>query len=237
MSYPSQSGGFYGYGAQLGNVEGMGAVAGSLNHDLSYPKIPGRDVQGIPNANDPVMREKLRQRLLNNPGGGEDLPGFLKKAEGQFGDQNPLAFGSSNLPNAVANMGGQFPMGNMGGLANSPFTQTEAPFGEVAGILDGIFGRKSKPLKPGEKPTMDELGTKTGERMMERKRATEEALKMLRGGSSSNEVNPFEALLAQNQGPSSPVKYYPDANKGQGGYLLNTGAGRIGEVRPRIPLA
>ncbi len=117
MSYPSQSGGFYGYGAQLGNVEGMGAVAGSLNHDLSYPKIPGRDVQGIPNANDPVMREKLRQRLLNNPGGGEDLPGFLKKAEGQFGDQNPLAFGSSNLPNAVANMGGQFPMGNMGGLA------------------------------------------------------------------------------------------------------------------------
>ena len=64
------------------------------------------------------MREKLRQRLLNNPGGGEDLPGFVKKAEGQFGDQNPLAFGSSNLPNAVANMGGQFPMGNMGGLAN-----------------------------------------------------------------------------------------------------------------------
>lgn len=121
MSYPSQSGGFYGYGAQLGNVEGMGAVAGSLNHDLSYPKIPGRDVQGIPNANDPVMREKLRQRLLNNPSGGEDLPGFLKKAEGQFGDQNPLAFGSSNLPNAVANMGGQFAIGNMGGLANANF--------------------------------------------------------------------------------------------------------------------
>ena len=47
----------------------------------------------------------------------------------------------------------------------------------------------------------------------------------------------FESLLAQNQGPSSPVKYYPDANQGQGGYFPNTGAGRIGEVRPRIPLA
>jgi len=63
------------------------------------------------------MREKLRQRLLKNPNGEETLPPFIQKAEGQFGDQNPLAFGSSNLPNAVANMGGQFPMGNMGGLA------------------------------------------------------------------------------------------------------------------------
>jgi len=237
MYYQSQPGGFY--GTELGNVEGMEAIAGGFNHDLSYPKIPGRDVQGIPNANDPVMREKLRQRLLNNPGGGEDLPGFVKKAEGQFGNQNPLAFGSSNLPNAVTNMGGQFPMGNMGGLANSTFTQAEAPFGEVAGILDGIFGRKSKPLKPGEKPTMDELGTKTGERMMERKRATEEAIKMMRGGSSSSEINPFEALLAQNQGPSTPVKYYPDAFGGQGGILPNRGAAGPGNVRPKgsVPLA
>jgi len=54
-------------------------VAGSPSFDLSYPKIPGRDVEGIPNANDPVMREKLRQRLLKNPGYGQDLPGFLKR--------------------------------------------------------------------------------------------------------------------------------------------------------------
>ena len=112
--YQSQPGGFY--GTELGNVQGMEAIAGSLNHDLRYPKIPGRDVQGIPNAD--VMREKLRQRLLKNPNGEETLPPFIQQAEGQFGDQNPLAFGSSNLPNAVANMGGQFPMGNMGGLAN-----------------------------------------------------------------------------------------------------------------------
>lgn len=119
MYYQSQPGGFY--GAQLGNVEGMEAVAGGFNHDLSYPKIPNRDVQGIPNANDPVMRERLRNRLLKNPNGEETLPPFIQKAEGQFGDQNPLVFGSSNLPNAVANMGGQFPMGNMGGLANANF--------------------------------------------------------------------------------------------------------------------
>jgi hypothetical protein len=55
-------------------------LAGSPSFDLSYPKIPGRNVEGIPNANDPVMREKLRQRLLKNPDYGQDLPGFLKRA-------------------------------------------------------------------------------------------------------------------------------------------------------------
>ena len=34
-----------------------------------------------------------------------------------------------------------------------------------------------------------------------------------------------------NQGPSSPIKYYPDANSGKGGYMPNTGAGRPGKVR------
>jgi len=34
-------------------------LAGSPSFDLSYPKIPGRNVEGIPNANDPVMREKV----------------------------------------------------------------------------------------------------------------------------------------------------------------------------------
>jgi hypothetical protein len=53
-------------------------VAGSPSFDLGYPKIPGRHLEGIPNAKE--MREKLRQRLLKNPGGAEDLPGFLRKA-------------------------------------------------------------------------------------------------------------------------------------------------------------
>tara|TARA_Y100001963_G_C6699916_1_gene408928 strand:+ start:700 stop:879 length:180 start_codon:yes stop_codon:yes gene_type:complete len=34
-----------------------------------------------------------------------------------------------------------------------------------------------------------------------------------------------------NQGPSSPIKYYPDARGGRGGYMQNTGGGRPGSVR------
>jgi hypothetical protein len=60
--------------------EGGDALAGNPSFDLSYPKVPGRDFEGVPNANDPVMREKLRLRLLTNPRGMEDLPGFVKKA-------------------------------------------------------------------------------------------------------------------------------------------------------------
>lgn len=67
-----------GYQPGSGDVEEL--LAGGKSFDLSYPMIPGRDLEGIPNANDPVMREKLRQRLLKNSGGGEELPGFLKKA-------------------------------------------------------------------------------------------------------------------------------------------------------------
>jgi len=52
-------------------------IAGSPSFDLSYPKIPGRNLEGVPNANDPVMRERLRGRLLKNPTGREELPGFL----------------------------------------------------------------------------------------------------------------------------------------------------------------
>jgi hypothetical protein len=46
-----------------------------------------------------------------------------------------------------------------------------------------------------------------------------------------------EMSLAQNQGPSSPIKYYPDA----GQYMPYTGAGRPGEIRlknpPKAPMA
>lgn len=64
-----------------GSADGQGVVellAGDPSYNLGYPKIPGRNLEGIPNANDPVMREKLRQRLLKNPNGSEDLPGFLR---------------------------------------------------------------------------------------------------------------------------------------------------------------
>ena len=55
-------------------------LASSPSFDLSYGR--GRDgtsLEGIPNANDPVMRKKLRDRLLKNPAGTESLPGFLGK--------------------------------------------------------------------------------------------------------------------------------------------------------------
>ena len=69
------------YAQEMGGpLLGETLLSRNPSFDLSYPKIPGRDVEGIPNANDPVMREKLRQRMLRNPNGGQELPGFLKKA-------------------------------------------------------------------------------------------------------------------------------------------------------------
>lgn len=59
---------------------GVELLAGSPSFDLNYGR--GRDgtsLEGIPNANDPVMRQKLRNRLLKNPAGTESLPWFLKR--------------------------------------------------------------------------------------------------------------------------------------------------------------
>lgn len=59
----------------MGNPE---LVAGSPSFDLSYPRGPGgSSYEGIPNANDPLMKKKLRGRVLTNPEGKEMLPGFL----------------------------------------------------------------------------------------------------------------------------------------------------------------
>lgn len=55
-------------------------LAASPSFNVRLPKIPGRDLEGVPNADEPLMREKLRQRLLRNPSGQEDLSGFLKGA-------------------------------------------------------------------------------------------------------------------------------------------------------------
>ena len=49
------------------------------------------------------------------------------------------------------------------------------------------------------------------------------------------DIKDFETLLAQNQGPSSPIKYYEDLNKGKGGYAPDPGAGRPGNVRLKNP--
>ena len=51
--------------------------------------------------------------------------------------------------------------------------------GELAGLFDGLFGKKPPELKPGEKPTMNELGTQTGYKMLQRKLETERMMKEL----------------------------------------------------------
>ena len=58
---------------------GVELLAGfDMPADISYPRgRRGDNFEGIPNANDPVMREKLRNRRLRNPAGGQELPGFL----------------------------------------------------------------------------------------------------------------------------------------------------------------
>lgn len=58
---------------------GVELLAGfQMPADISYPRgRRGDNFEGIPNANDPVMREKLRNRRLRNPAGEQDLPGFL----------------------------------------------------------------------------------------------------------------------------------------------------------------
>lgn len=62
-------------------------VAGSPSFDLRFPRLPGnQDIEGIPNAS-PEMLRRFVERKLKNPGGGQELPGFLKKAsaENDFG--------------------------------------------------------------------------------------------------------------------------------------------------------
>ena len=66
------------YNPDTDNSEIIQLLAGSPSFDMSYPRgRMGDNFEGIPNANDPVMREKLRNRRLRNPAGKEDLPGFL----------------------------------------------------------------------------------------------------------------------------------------------------------------
>ena len=39
------------------------------------------------------------------------------------------------------------------------------------------------------------------------------------------------------QGPASNIKYFKDANEGKGGFMIDTGAGRPGQVRLKTPIA
>jgi hypothetical protein len=64
-----------GFGGQYQN---LGEIAGAPSFDINKPYIPGQqDYTGVPNAT-PEMLRRLQQRKTRNPGGQEDLPGFLK---------------------------------------------------------------------------------------------------------------------------------------------------------------
>lgn len=87
-------------------------IAGSPSFDLRFPKMPGnQDIEGIPNASPELLR-KFVERKLKNPDGGQELPGFLKKASA--GD----AFGLM-----AANQGPSSPVKydeSMGGFVPNP---------------------------------------------------------------------------------------------------------------------
>jgi hypothetical protein len=55
------------------------SLLAGASFDVNQPYVPGgQDFKGIPNAT-PEMLRKLQQRKMKNPGG-QDIPGFLKKA-------------------------------------------------------------------------------------------------------------------------------------------------------------
>ena len=134
------------------------------------------------------------------------------------------SFGS--LHRAIAYENRHKPPGSSLVIANSSETVIPAASGyapnlekmsgtQVAGLLDGLFGKKPPQLKPGQKPTMSEFGTKTGHDLMHRKNTMEEAIRKMRGGVSSN------------AGPSTPIKWDDTMKQ----YVPNPGAGRPGNVR------
>ena len=63
-----------------GPLVGEQLISGTPSFDLNLPKTPlGQSFEGVPNAS-PEMLRKLMQKKLKNPGGREDLPGFIKGA-------------------------------------------------------------------------------------------------------------------------------------------------------------
>lgn len=58
-------------------------ISGTPSFDLNFPKMPGagteqKSIEGLPNATPELLRKYI-ERKMKNPGG-QELPGFLKKA-------------------------------------------------------------------------------------------------------------------------------------------------------------
>jgi hypothetical protein len=76
---------------------------------------------------------------------------------------------------------------------------------ELAGLLDGLFGKKAPKLKPGQKPTMDELGTGVGQRLLERRRQQEAYLKLLRSDASFISPSSLQSPPSRGEVASGPM--------------------------------
>ena len=53
------------------------------------------------------------------------------------------------------------------------------------------------------------------------------------GTSFERNGNKKKNTIAMNAGPSTPIKLYTDVNEPSGRFLINTGAGRPGKIRPK----
>jgi hypothetical protein len=85
-----------------------------------------------------------------------------------FGQGNPAFFSNQNAAQSFENK-----------LIPSNVKSITTNTGELAGLFDGLRGKKPTPPKPGQKPTMGELGTGTGYKMLQRKLETERMMREL----------------------------------------------------------
>jgi hypothetical protein len=95
---------------------------------------------------------------------------------------------------------------------------------ELAGLLDGLFGKKAPKLKPGQKPTMGEFGTGVGEQILRRKKEQEEYLKLLRSGESFKppSMDSSELAFGPDWMPWNWGKMVDKERKGKKNKLTNT---------------
>lgn len=139
--------------------------------------------------------------------------------------------GFENIPGAPGNL--------LAGINMSGFDINKRP-----GALGGRAGEQLKGIYEGGTQQNQQLNEELKNRGIMPRGVN---LPLVQGGSSplgnagffeGQNINTFQTpfssiFLAENQGPSTPIKYYPDANKGQGGYLPNRGAGYPANVRPK----
>jgi hypothetical protein len=111
-----------------------------------------------------------------------------------FGEGNPAFFTNQKDAQSFENK-----------LIPSNVKSITSNTGELAGLFDGLFGQKPKERKPGQKPTINELGTETGYKMLQRKKAMEDAMKLLNQSSyiSPDRMTGPSGQTASNSAPAN----------------------------------